>query len=98
MHGTTSPHVQKRVDTVLEMDLSVKKEPNGSLRSIVEHVWTMLTQEISHVLQMCHVLVSNHWCFCNHLIILRFLAHNVHFHNSKIFFEMFSRLRMGRLE
>ena len=69
MHGTTSPHVQKRVDTVLEMDLSVKKEPNGSLRSIVEHVWTMLTQEISHVLQMCHVLVSNHWSICNHLII-----------------------------
>ena len=69
MHGTTSPHVQKRVDTVLEMELSVKKGPNGSLRSIVEHVWTMLTQEISHVLQMCHVLVSNHWCICNHLII-----------------------------
>ena len=69
MHGTTSPHVQKRVDTVLEMDLSVKKEPNGSLRSIVEHVWTMRTQEISHVLQMCHVLVSNHWCNRNHLII-----------------------------
>ena len=69
MHGMTSLHVQKRVDTVLEMELSVKKEPNGSLRSIVEHVWTMLTQEISHVLQMCHVLVSNHWYICNHLII-----------------------------
>ena len=85
MHGTTSPHVQKRVDTVLEMDLSVKKEPNGSLRSIVEHVWTMLTQEISHVLQMCHVLVSNHWCICNHLIISVLLY--VHFHNTKIFLK-----------
>ena len=77
MHGTTSPHVQKRVDTVLEMDLSVKKEPNGSLRSIVEHVWTMLTQEISHVLQMCHVLVSNHWSICNHLIISESPANTV---------------------
>ena len=77
MHGTTSPHVQKRVATVLKMESSVKKEPNGSMRSIVEHVWTMLTQEISHVLQMCHVLVSNHWCNRNNFDFIIFF--NSHF-------------------
>ena len=74
------------------MELSVKKEPNGSMRSIVEHVWTMLTREISHVPQMFHVLVSNHWCICNHLIILfsmilQLPANTVHFYNTKIFLK-----------